>query len=130
MACSDRARSQASEEDPGGVPCNRNITTHVYGAYTCQQFTANSAKFGLHAPYPRNLCPRLGLEDPACGNGNAALGAYYWECVEPYSRRDTLLFEQGHIVGMPSLIRVVRDSDGEVMIGGSARIMIKGVFHL
>jgi trans-2,3-dihydro-3-hydroxyanthranilate isomerase len=41
------------------------------------------------AYHTRNLCPRWGEEDPACGNGNAALGAWLAKCPASY-RRDLI----------------------------------------
>ena len=50
----------------------------------------------------RNICPKQGLEDPACGMGNGALGAYLLKNC--YDGQESLCVEalQGDIVSMPS----------------------------
>lgn len=97
------------------------------GARECQIFCMETKAPGLDG-HTRNLCPRLGLEDPACGNGNAALGAY----VSRFVRKDDrlhLIFEQGHIVNMPSVIEVIVKPD-QIMIGGNALLMQEGVIYV
>ncbi|HEY9773573.1 MAG TPA: PhzF family phenazine biosynthesis protein, partial [Planktothrix sp.] len=81
--------------------------------------------------HTRNLCPREGLEDPACGNGNGALAAYlskyHWTDKKEFSLR----IEQGNIINMPSIIhiRTVRNADEiEVYVGGSGVVMLEGQF--
>ena len=79
--------------------------------------------------HTRNLCPRYGLEDPACGNGNAALGAYYAQFICSGAHDLSLSFAQGHSVNMPAVIDVhVRN--GAVTIGGKARLMIEGMIEI
>ncbi len=82
--------------------------------------------------HTRNICPREGLEDPGCGSGNGALGAYL--IAQKYQDRQTvrLLAEQGTVVNMPCriAIRASRSAAGpEVSVGGPGLVMIKGVFY-
>jgi trans-2,3-dihydro-3-hydroxyanthranilate isomerase len=83
--------------------------------------------------HTRNICPREGLEDPGCGVGNGALGAYL---LRHYYRGETairLRAEQGNIVNMPCVIEIhaQRSQDGiRVSIGGNGRLMIRGEFYL
>lgn len=103
----------------------------------CEDFDAREAQLfsfdtrdSGHDLHTRNLCPRQGIEDPACGVGNGALGAYL--ARNKYPQRDEFSFaaEQGHIVDMPSVINVQVFSPGEdlfeIYIGGSGVIMTKG----
>lgn len=99
-----------------------------YGMRECQIFCLETKQQGLSA-HTRNLCPRYGLEDPACGNGNAALGSYFSEFIFPDKPNMLLSFEQGHIVNMPAIIEVLINPSG-VMIGGNAKFMIEGDIHL
>lgn len=59
------------------------------------------------AIHTRNLCPRTGEEDPACGNGNAALGAWMAKHgqLNPGQR---LSLSQGAVVNRPSCIHIER----------------------
>ena len=89
--------------------------------------TLNTAN-DLHT---RNLCPREGLEDPACGVGNGALAAYlsryHWSDKSKFS----LKIEQGNIVKMPSLIHtsVSKQEDNmDIFVGGTGAIMLEGNF--
>lgn len=108
--------------DALGALCKR------HGVRECQIFCLETNQGGLTA-HTRNLCPRFGLEDPACGNGNAALGAYFSRFVSPEKTEMHLMFEQGHIVNMPAIIEVLVGPDG-IMIGGNAKLMIEGEIHL
>jgi trans-2,3-dihydro-3-hydroxyanthranilate isomerase len=79
--------------------------------------------------HTRNLCPREGLEDPACGVGNGALAAYLAKYFEPNKIEIKLQIEQGIIVEMPSTIhtRTYRDKESiQVSVGGSAIAMASG----
>lgn len=80
--------------------------------------------------YTRNFTPREGLEDPACGNGNAALGAYLARTKFKNEKSFKLRAEQGVTVQMPSLIEIsVLNADTaspHVSIGGSAVYMLRG----
>jgi trans-2,3-dihydro-3-hydroxyanthranilate isomerase len=81
--------------------------------------------------HTRNLCPREGLEDPACGVGNGALAAYVAQFCWTTKTPITLKIEQGTIVDMPSVIhtRTVRSNDAiDVFVGGSGVVMVEGQF--
>lgn len=88
-------------------------------------FETYSSHATLHT---RNICPREGLEDPACGIGNAALGAYLRE----YSplRGETIIAEQGNIVDMPCEIEVEIEERGGIWIGGTGKVVIKGEYYV
>jgi trans-2,3-dihydro-3-hydroxyanthranilate isomerase len=80
--------------------------------------------YDLHT---RNICPREGLEDPACGVGNGALTAY----LSKFHWKDefSLQIEQGTIVQMPSVIHTraqKKNGELEVFVGGTGIIMIEG----
>jgi len=99
------------------------------GARECQFYSLETMSSGFTA-YTRNLCPRYGLEDPACGNGNAALGAYFATFIETGKDNSNFRFEQGHKVHMPAAIDVKVHSQNStiqsVMIGGTAKRMVEG----
>lgn len=79
--------------------------------------------------HTRNLCPREGLEDPACGVGNGALTAYLSRFYRYADNDFTLRIEQGNIVDMPSVIhtRAMRSrEDVKVFVGGSGIVMMEG----
>lgn len=95
-----------------------------YGARECQIFCRESYASDMTG-HTRNLCPRYGLEDPACGNGSAALGAYYARFIAADTAQHRLIFEQGHVVQMPAVVEVLIDG-ADVMIGGHAVKMVKG----
>jgi len=81
--------------------------------------------------HTRNLCPRDGLEDPACGVGNGALTAYLSRFYRYADNDFTLRIEQGNVVDMPSVIRTraVRSKDEvKVFVGGSGIVMMEGQF--
>jgi trans-2,3-dihydro-3-hydroxyanthranilate isomerase len=81
--------------------------------------------------HTRNLCPREGLEDPACGVGNGALAAYLSQFCWTTKTQITLKIEQGTVVDMPSVIhtRAVRNKDAiDVFVGGSGVVMVEGQF--
>ncbi|MGE4351277.1 MAG: PhzF family phenazine biosynthesis protein [Bdellovibrionales bacterium] len=83
--------------------------------------------------HTRNICPREGMEDPACGVGNSALLAYLMKNGFFKSNESEMLAEQGHIEDRPSVIyvkgRKTPDSY-ELELGGSAITMSKGEFLL
>ncbi len=93
-------------------------------------FDTYGENFDFHT---RNLCPREGMEDPACGMGNAAVGAYlannYYnkqECIH-------LRAEQGTIVKMPCLIELFiskKEKDIELYIGGTGKKVVEGKFFI
>jgi trans-2,3-dihydro-3-hydroxyanthranilate isomerase len=91
-------------------------------------FEAIDKSLDMHT---RNLCPRDGLEDPACGNGNGALTAYLSQFCWPDKKEFTLKIEQGNIVQMPSIIhtRAVRKNESvDVYVGGGGVVMLEGLF--
>ncbi|SMC89812.1 PhzF family phenazine biosynthesis protein [Sporomusa malonica] len=100
------------------------------GVREVQAFTFETYEPGYNL-HTRNICPREGLEDPGCGVGNGALGAYL---AEHYSKGDiSVRAEQGTIVDMPCIIDiyVVKGEQGvAVSIGGTGKVMMKGQFYL
>lgn len=85
------------------------------------------------ALHTRNLCPRTGEEDPACGNGNAALGAWMARHGQLEPGQSRSLF-QGAVVNRPSCIYVERQVDSgdriSIAVGGLACLMAEGILHL
>ena len=104
-----------------------------YGLREAQIFCPEVFK-SQNTIHTRNFCPRHGLEDPACGNGNAALGAYYMKYVESESSHIAINVEQGHIVEKPALIEVsgrkIAKDSYDIQIGGNAVLMAEGHFYL
>ena len=94
-----------------------------------QLFTFEALDSGMDL-YTRNFTPREGLEDPACGNGNGALGAYLAETKYKHCTEFRLMAQQGHGMHMPAVIRIDVTRDGlghpEVSIAGSAIRMVEG----
>lgn len=83
--------------------------------------------------HTRNICPREGLEDPACGNGCGALGAYLARYHFQNQQTHCIRAEQGHIVNMPAVIEIAIFSHGDsilVTVGGTGRLMIEGKLYL
>jgi trans-2,3-dihydro-3-hydroxyanthranilate isomerase len=81
--------------------------------------------------HTRNICPRDGIEDPACGVGNGALPAYISQFCWTTKTDFSLKIEQGTIVHMPSLIhtRTIRTKETmDVFFGGAGVIMLEGHF--
>lgn len=91
-------------------------------AFTFETYSSHAT---LHT---RNICPREGLEDPACGMGNAALGAYLRGI--PQFIGESIIAEQGNIVDMPCEIEVEIEKRGEVWIGGTGKVVITGEYYL
>lgn len=91
-------------------------------------FEALDKSFDLHT---RNLCPREGLEDPACGVGNGALSAYLMRFCWTEKSEVNLKIEQGNIVHMPSVIHTRCKRVGaqvDVFVGGAGVVMLEGRF--
>jgi trans-2,3-dihydro-3-hydroxyanthranilate isomerase len=93
--------------------------------------------FQTHDPektlHTRNICPREGLEDPGCGVGNGALGAYLLKHHYLNKIDIALKAEQGLVVNMPCVIEIFASriaDDIQVAVGGNGKIMIKGSFFL
>jgi trans-2,3-dihydro-3-hydroxyanthranilate isomerase len=86
-----------------------------------------------HTLHTRNICPREGIEDPGCGVGNAALGAYLLKNKYCEQSELNISAEQGVIVNMPCFIEThsFRENDNiQVEVGGTGKIMIKGSLFL
>ena len=103
-----------------------------YNASEAQLFSFETfdIKMNLHT---RNICPREGIEDPGCGVGNGALGAYLLKHYFKNEQNISLKAEQGNIVNMPCVIEIygskIKDNI-RVSIGGKAIMMIEGKFFL
>ncbi|MFY0166644.1 PhzF family phenazine biosynthesis protein [Bacillus anthracis] len=93
-------------------------------------FDTYGEDFDFHT---RNLCPREGMEDPACGMGNAAVGAYLANNYYNKQKYIHLRAEQGTIVKMPCLIELFiskKEKDIELYIGGTGKKVIEGKFFI
>lgn len=93
-------------------------------------FETYGEDFDFHT---RNLCPREGIEDPACGMGNAAVGAYLAQNYYIDQKVIHLRAEQGTIVKMPCLIELFiskKEEDIELYIGGTGKKVIEGKFFI
>lgn len=105
----------------------KNLGVMEAQVFTFETFESDKT---LHT---RNICPREGIEDPACGVGNGALGAYLLK--HHYIDEDKIIIraEQGNIIEMPSVIEIIalrKDAEIEVSIGGKGKVMRKGIFFL
>lgn len=93
-------------------------------------FDTYNKDFDLHT---RNICPRDGVEDPGCGVGNAALGAYLLQNKYDNKQEIRVKAEQGIIVEMPCVIEIhvyKRYNEISVQVGGKGNLMIKGEFFV
>ncbi|MGG0762412.1 PhzF family phenazine biosynthesis protein [Bacillus paramycoides] len=93
-------------------------------------FDTYGENFDFHT---RNLCPREGMEDPACGMGNAAVGAYLANNYYNKQKCIHLRAEQGTIVKMPCLIELFiskKEKDIELYIGGTGKKVVEGKFFI
>lgn len=93
-------------------------------------FETYGEDFDFHT---RNLCPREGIEDPACGMGNAAVGAYLAQNYYKDQQVIHLRAEQGTIVQMPCLIELFiskKEEDIELYIGGTGKKVVEGKFFI
>ncbi|MED0902551.1 PhzF family phenazine biosynthesis protein [Bacillus nitratireducens] len=102
------------------------------GVREVQIFTFDTYEedFDFHT---RNLCPREGMEDPACGMGNAAVGAYLANNYYNKQKCIHLRAEQGTIVKMPCLIELFiskKEKDIELYIGGTGKKVVEGKFFI
>lgn len=103
-----------------------------FGMNEVQVFTFDTYNKTLDI-HTRNICPREGIEDPGCGIGNAALGAYILKNKFCSAENITLKAEQGLIVNMPCIIEIYVSKIGEdfnVCIGGTGKVMSKGEFYI
>lgn len=94
------------------------------GCMEIQAFTFEAYN-GCNHIHTRNICPRDGMEDPACGSGNAALMAYLATVGQEWKE---CRVEQGYINHHVSVIRGRILDQSRVMIGGHAVIMSEGKF--
>ena len=81
--------------------------------------------------HTRNICPREGVEDPACGVGNGALTAYLSTNYRFADNDFNLRIEQGNIVDMPSVIHtraVKTKEEHKIFVGGFGIVMNEGQF--
>lgn len=93
-------------------------------------FDTYGENFDFHT---RNLCPREGMEDPACGMGNAAVGAYLANNYYNKQKCIHLRAEQGTIVKMPCLIELFiskKEKGIELYIGGTGKKVVEGKFFI
>ncbi|MCM3738012.1 PhzF family phenazine biosynthesis protein [Bacillus cytotoxicus] len=93
-------------------------------------FETYGKDFDFHT---RNLCPREGIEDPACGMGNAAVGAYLAQNYYKNQEFIHLRAEQGTIVNMPCLIELFlskKERNVELYIGGTGKKVVEGKFFI
>jgi trans-2,3-dihydro-3-hydroxyanthranilate isomerase len=100
------------------------------GIREVQAFAFRALKPANHL-HTRNICPREGIEDPACGVGNGALGAYLMQYDTDKPELD-LRAEQGTMIDMPCVIQIIARRHGgiRVSVGGAGKVMIRGVFYL
>jgi trans-2,3-dihydro-3-hydroxyanthranilate isomerase len=105
----------------------------AYGAREVQAFSfeTNDPNLDLHT---RNLCPRDGAEDPACGVGNGALACYLHANYFKDRNEIELNIEQGYIVNMPSIVNAsvkkTKDGSFQAYVGGVGIEMIVGDFYI
>lgn len=79
--------------------------------------------------HTRNLCPREGMEDPACGVGNGALTAYLSQYYRFADSDFSLRIEQGTIIDRPSVVHtraVKTKEEHKIFVGGSGIVMMEG----
>lgn len=79
--------------------------------------------------HTRNICPREGIEDPACGMGNAALGAYLSN-QNVYKDGFSIIAEQGNIVDMACEVEIEVSVDKEIWIGGMGKLVMQGEYFV
>lgn len=94
----------------------------LYGAREVQAFTFETLNKNNDI-HTRNICPREGIEDPACGIGNSALLSYI--STIDYAKKQ-LNIEQGYINNFESIIKGEIIDTSEIKIGGNAVVMVKG----
>ena len=100
-----------------------------YEAREVQAFSFETYDPNLNL-HTRNICPRHGIEDPACGVGNAALSCYLHANYYRDLTKLNLKNEQGFVVNMPSIVTasVEKTVDGsyQAYTGGLGIEMIVG----
>lgn len=83
--------------------------------------------------HTRNICPREGIEDPGCGVGNGALGAYLLKHFYRNQTAVTIKAEQGNVIKMPCVIETAAAWELErirITVGGNGKVMIQGTLFL
>ncbi|HEY3424793.1 MAG TPA: PhzF family phenazine biosynthesis protein, partial [Negativicutes bacterium] len=93
-------------------------------------FETYNKQFNVHT---RNICPREGIEDPGCGVGNAALGAYLLKNKYSEKQEIKLTAEQGNLINMPCIIEIYAAKQGnaiQVFIGGKGKVMVQGKIQI
>lgn len=104
-----------------------NLAVREVQVFTFDTYGEN---FDFHT---RNLCPREGIEDPACGMGNAAVGAFLAKNYYNEQKFIHLRAEQGAIVKMPCLIELFiskKEGNIELYIGGTGKKVVEGKFFI
>jgi PhzF family phenazine biosynthesis protein len=84
---------------------------------------------GDHRAVVRSFAPGDGIpEDPVCGSGNAAVGAWLQRAGAPLGER--YVASQGRELGRDGFVNVRIDAaSGRVWIGGAAVTCVDGVLH-
>ena len=103
-----------------------------HNALEVQAFTFKTYSSAMDV-HTRNISPHDPIEDPGCGVGNGALGAYLLKHYFKDKQNISLKAEQGHITNMPCVIEIYGSNTGkdiEVSIGGKGTVMIKGNFFI
>ncbi|MCK5128259.1 MAG: PhzF family phenazine biosynthesis protein [Clostridiales bacterium] len=98
----------------------------LYGAREVQLFALETIE-NDNDIHTRNICPRMGMEDPACGIGNSALLAYL---SKYHHGKKVYNIEQGYINNFKSIIKGEIINDNFVRIGGNAVLMAKGTIYV
>jgi trans-2,3-dihydro-3-hydroxyanthranilate isomerase len=93
-------------------------------------FETYNKQFNVHT---RNICPREGIEDPGCGVGNAALGAYLLKNKYSEKQEIKITAEQGNLINMPCIIEIYaakQEDTIQVFIGGKGKVMVQGKIQI
>ena len=103
-----------------------------HNALEVQAFTFQTYNRAMDL-HTRNISPHDPIEDPGCGAGNAALGAYLLKYYFKDKQNISLKAEQGHITNMPCVIEIYGSRAGtdiQISIGGKGRLMVEGNFFV
>jgi PhzF family phenazine biosynthesis protein len=87
---------------------------------------------GDHDVVVRSFAPGDGIpEDPVCGSGNAAVGAWLQHAGKQVGERGRHVASQGRELGRDGYVNVRLDADTRrVWIGGAAVTCVDGVLHV
>jgi PhzF family phenazine biosynthesis protein len=87
---------------------------------------------GDHDAVVRSFAPGEGVpEDPVCGSGNAAVGAWFQHAGSQPGDRGRYVASQGRELGRDGYVSVRIDADTRrVWIGGAAVTCVDGVLHV